>query len=209
MFGMSTAVTTPTSRAAGPGFFESVRADLQFSGVSRLFPLSFVWSLLTSRGFAAVFLYRLGRALRWTRVLPWFCRRLGALLTHASIHETAQIGPGLVLPHATGVVVGRNVRLGTGVYLYSGVVLGPRSGEQGAQTAPTVEDHVHIYPHACVFGDVTIGRCTEIGANSVVLESIPPESVVMPPRSTVFRGLAFTMAGFLGASGADCPGGSS
>ena len=187
-----------------PGFWTTVLRDLDFRTASRIRLVRLLylpWALLTSRGFLVVFLYRVGRAFRWTRAVPWLCRRLGAFLTHASIHESAEIGPGLVIPHATGVVVGRNVRLGTGVFLYSGVVLGPRGQDRNADTAPVIGDHVHIYPHACVFGSVTVGACTEIGANSVVLESVPPSSVIMPPASKVFRGMAFSMAGFMGTGG--------
>ncbi len=183
------------SPSSEPRFWTQVAGDLRAQRGRSSGPVAFVASMLLNRGFIAVFLYRLGRISRSTRVIPALCRRLGVLISGASIHPSAEIGPGLVLPHPSGVVVGRDVVIGRDVFLFQGVVLGPRNHETGAG-APTVEDFVRLFPHACVFGAVTIGRETEISANSVVVKSVPAKSVVMPPKSIVFRGMPFGMRGF-------------
>lgn len=156
----------------------------------------FLGCLFFHRGFQAVFSYRLGRALRGWPFLPRILRRLAAFWTHVSIHETAEIGPGLVLPHPFGVVIGRNVKIGKGAHIYQGVVLGTRGQDAGKATAPSIGDHVHLYPYSSVLGKVTVGDLTEIGANSVVLKSVPCRSVVMPPTSTVFKGMSFSKSDF-------------
>ncbi len=173
------------------GFLASVRADLLARKSPR--PVLFNGLLsLFSRGFHAVLLYRISHLVRFSRILSGALRRLNALWTGAELHENAEIGPGLVLPHPRGVVVGKKVRIGMGVYLHQGVILGPNTGEE----EPTIGNNVRIYPYACVLDGSYIGQCSQVGANTVVLESCPPGSVVMPPTPVVFKGIAFSMRNY-------------
>ena len=183
----------PGTAKSRPGFWRSVWEDLAARRDRRPGPLFFLGCLLGHRGFLVLFLYRLGCALPG-RFPAWCCRRLGVLLTGVSLHETATIGVGLVIPHPHAIVIGRDVVIGGGTYLYQGVVVGPKGN--GDPRAARIGENVRIYPHACVLGDVTVGDETEIGANSVVLASVPSRSVVMPPTSQVLRGLPFAMQGF-------------
>ncbi len=107
--------------------------------------------------------------------------------TGVDINPGAQIGHGLFIDHATGVVVGETCRIGNRVKLYQGVTLGAKSfplDESGRpikhiQRHPTVEDNVIIYANATILGgDTTIGRNSTIGGNVFIMESVPPNSFV-------------------------------
>ncbi|MCW4461892.1 hypothetical protein OK349_09240 [Sphingomonas sp. BT-65] len=97
------------------------------------------------------------------------------------------IGPGLFLPHTQGTVIGA-ARIGANVTIYQGVTLGAREVDfaYGQDTRPIVEDGVIIGSGAKVIGGVTLGHGARIGANSVVLASVPAETLVIgiPARDT-------------------------
>lgn len=84
------------------------------------------------------------------------------------------IGPGLFLPHTHGTVIGAE-RIGRNVTIYQGVTLGAREVDfaYGRGTRPVVEDGVIIGSGAKVIGGITLGSGSRIGANSVVLASVP------------------------------------
>lgn len=86
--------------------------------------------------------------------------------------RTVSVGPGLRLPHGgRGTVVHWQSTIGANVTLYHGVTLGVSGPDQ---RAPHVCDNVYIGTGACILGGVTIGDGARVGANSVVLQSIPP-----------------------------------
>jgi serine O-acetyltransferase len=91
------------------------------------------------------------------------------------LHLEAELGPGLLLPHPTGVVIGAGTRVGAGVTLYQGVTLGRRHGEH----YPVVGDGATVYPNAVVAGPVRIGRAAVIGAGAVVLDDVPDDAVAV------------------------------
>lgn len=129
-------------------------------------------ALLLEPGFLAVFLYRRSHHAhcrqrpKWARL--WW--RLNVALTSCHLSPKAEIGAGLVLPHAVGVVIGEGVRLGQGVTVYQHVTLG-RSVRSGGY--PTVADGVVLYPHALIIGGVQIGAAAVIGAGALVHVDVP------------------------------------
>jgi serine O-acetyltransferase len=123
------------------------------------------------------------------RVAHWFWKRniklAGRLLSQFSrwltgieIHPGAKIGPGLFIDHGMGVVIGETAEIGADVTMYHGVTLGGTSTEKGKRH-PTIGDRVVIGAGAKVLGAITIGDDTRIGANAVVVKSVPPNSVVI------------------------------
>ena len=98
--------------------------------------------------------------------------------TGIEIHPGAQIGKGFFIDHGTGVVIGETTIIGENVTLYQGVTLGGTGKEQGKRH-PTIGNNVMISTGAKVLGSFTIGDNCKIGAGSVVLEEVPPNSTVV------------------------------
>lgn len=131
-------------------------------------------------GVQAVAGHRLANAL-WRSGVPvapfaisWAVRAL----TGIEIHPGARIGPGLFIDHGTGVVIGETSEIGEDVTIYQGVTLGG-TGFQAGKRHPTVEDNVTIGSGAKLLGPVRVGHGAKIGANSVVIEDVPPMSTVV------------------------------
>lgn len=107
-------------------------------------------------------------------VIAKFLSTLNFFFYGLEVAVRCPIGPGLFLPHTHGTVIGAT-RIGANVTIYQGVTLGAREADftYGADTRPIVEDDVVIGAGAKVIGGVTLGRAARIGANSVVLASVP------------------------------------
>jgi serine O-acetyltransferase len=101
------------------------------------------------------------------------------------LHPGARIGSHFFVDHCTGTVVGETCDIGRHVKMYQGVGLVARSlagGQQlrGQKRHPTVEDHVTIYAGATIVGGETvIGAGSTIGANVFLMQSVPPNSLVL------------------------------
>ena len=98
--------------------------------------------------------------------------------TGIEIHPGAQIGEGFFIDHGEGVVIGETAIIGNNVTLYQGVTLGGTGKEHGKRH-PTIGDNVMISAGAKVLGSFTIGENSKIGAGSVVLKPVPPNSTVV------------------------------
>ena len=98
--------------------------------------------------------------------------------TGIEIHPGAQIGKGFFIDHGTGVVIGETAIIGDNVTLYQGVTLGGTGKEHGKRH-PTIGNNVMISTGAKVLGSFKIGDNSKIGAGSVVLEEVPPNSTVV------------------------------
>lgn len=117
----------------------------------------------------------------WAHGLKLLARGFSQLmraLTGIEIHPGAKIGPKLFIDHGMGVVIGETAELGSCVTLYHGVTLGGTSLEKGKRH-PTLEDNVVVGAGAKVLGAITVGANSRIGANAVVVKSVPPNSVVV------------------------------
>jgi len=99
-------------------------------------------------------------------------------ITGVEIHPGAKIGQGLFIDHGMGVVIGETSEIGEEVTLYHGVTLGGTSLEKGKRH-PTLGDRVVVGAGAKILGAITIGPDTRIGANAVVVKSVPANSVVV------------------------------
>jgi serine O-acetyltransferase len=131
-------------------------------------------------GVHALLSHRVAHALREAGV-PFVPRTL-ALVTRAvtgiEIHPAAKVGNGLFIDHGNGVVVGETAQIGENVTLYQGVTLGG-TGFATGKRHPTVQDNVTIGSGAKLLGPITIGHGAKIGANSVVIHDVPPNSTVV------------------------------
>jgi serine O-acetyltransferase len=99
-------------------------------------------------------------------------------LTGIEIHPAAEIGPGLFIDHGMGVVIGETAKLGEDVTIYQGVTLGG-TGFATGKRHPTVEDRVTIGSGAKLLGPIIVGHGAKIGANTVVIHDVPPNSTVV------------------------------
>lgn len=118
----------------------------------------------------------------WAR---WVSQR-GVRKTGIEIHPGATIGSGLFIDHGNGVIIGETAVIGNNVTLYQGVTLGGTGKEQGKRH-PTIGDNVMISAGAKILGSFTIGENSKIGAGSVVLEEVPPNSTVVGVPGRVVR----------------------
>ncbi len=99
-------------------------------------------------------------------------------VTGIEIHPGARVGDGFFIDHGHGVVVGETAQIGDNVTLYQGVTLGG-TGFATGKRHPTVQDNVTIGSGAKLLGPITIGHGAKIGANSVVIHDVPPNSTVV------------------------------
>jgi len=99
-------------------------------------------------------------------------------LTGIELHPAATIGSGFFVDHGAGVVVGETAEIGDNVTLYQGATLGG-TGFATGKRHPTVEDNVTVGSGAKLLGPITIGHGAKIGANSVVIHDVPPNSTVV------------------------------
>lgn len=129
------------------------------------------WAILTYR--TAHKLY-LNKHYFWAR----FLSQRAAKKTGIEIHPGAQIGEGLFIDHGRGVVIGETTIIGDNVTLYQGVTLGGNGKEKGKRH-PTLGNNVMVSAGAKVLGSFTIGDNSKIGAGSVVLQEVPPNSTVV------------------------------
>jgi serine O-acetyltransferase len=118
--------------------------------------------LLTWPGVQAVLAYRVAHALQNSGVplVPRMIATLARTWTGVEIHPAAKLGPGFFIDHGMGVVIGETAEVGADVTVYQGVTLGG-TGFVTGKRHPTVEDNVTI------------------GANTVVIHNVPPNSTVV------------------------------
>ena len=107
----------------------------------------------------------------------WISQR-AARRTGIEIHPGAKIGKRLFIDHGNGVIIGETTVIGDDVTMYQGVTLGGTGKEQGKRH-PTIGNNVMISAGAKILGSFTIGDNSKIGAGSVVLEEVPPNSTVV------------------------------
>ena len=114
-----------------------------------------------------------------------FLSHISRFLTGIEIHPAARLGPGLFIDHGMGVVIGETAEIGRNVTLYQGVSLAGTSLKR-EKRHPTLGDNVVVGAGAKIIGGFKIGDNSRIGAGSVVVREVPPNSVVVgvPGRIT-------------------------
>jgi serine O-acetyltransferase len=146
------------------------------------------WEVLLYPHIHALWVYRIANwwYLRGHTFMARAWSMFGRLISGIEIHPGATIGRRFFIDHGGAVVIGETVRIGDDVMLYHQVTLGSvgwwrdMTRAPGEARHPVIEDGVIIGTNASVFGPVTIGAGSRIGAHTVVLESLPLESRVAP-----------------------------
>ena len=131
-------------------------------------------------GVWAIFWYRIANKLykKNFKTLARVIMGISQILTNIDIHPGASIGRRVFIDHGIGVVIGETAIVGDDVTIYLGVTLGGVSLNKGKRH-PTIEDSVVIGGGAKILGDITIGKGSKIGANSVVVKDVPAYSTVV------------------------------
>jgi len=139
------------------------------------------FEILTSwAGVQALLAHRLAHALRHAGVpvAPRLLSYMTRAVTGVEIHPAASIGREFFIDHGSGVVIGETAEIGERVTLYQGVTLGG-TGFQRGKRHPTLGDSVTVGSGAKLLGPIAVGDGAKIGANTVVIEDVPPGATVV------------------------------
>lgn len=141
-------------------------------------------------GFHALILYRIAHWfwLKGFMLIGRLISYLSRMFTGIEIHPGAKIGEGFFIDHGMGVVIGETAEILDNCTIYQGVTLGGLSLKK-EKRHPTLDHHVVVGAGAKVLGPVFVGANCKIGAGSVVLEDVPPNSTVIGiPGRIIYRG---------------------
>jgi serine O-acetyltransferase len=160
--------------------FSTIREDIR--SILDRDPAASSWLMvvLCYPGLHAVWMHRITVRL-WRAKLRLIARLLSQcarLLTGIEIHPGAVIGRRVFIDHGAGVVIGETTIVGNDVTLYQGVTLGGTGHEHGKRH-PTLRDGVFAGSNAQILGNICIGENSRVGAGSVVLQDVPPNSTVV------------------------------
>ena len=181
--------------AADPSIGAALRADL--SAVFQRDPAcaSYVQAFLFFKGFHALQCYRAAHWL-WTndrKVMALYFQNRMSDLFSVDIHPAARLGRGIMIDHATGVVIGETALIEDDVSLLHDVTLGG-TGKEDEDRHPKVRRGVLIGVGAKILGNIEIGEYSRVGAGSVVLKPVPPHTTV-----------AGVPARVIGSAHSECP----
>jgi serine O-acetyltransferase len=173
--------------------------DLVFSDLARYRPwekptwMGVAMRCLSNPGMiASVILRAQQMAMRKGRVrLAFLLRTVGMTLVSADFVPGMDIGPGLMMPHPCGVVIGNGLRIGANVSFGGGVTAGVKQPDVMPEDDgyPTICDGAIVLANAVLVGPVTVGMHAQVGANSVLLADAPDYAVMfgMPARKVAER----------------------
>jgi len=144
--------------------------------------------LLCYPGLHALVFHRLAHTLhRWRLpLIPRLISNLSRFVTGIEIHPGATLGPGVVIDHGMGVVIGETAIVGDYGLIYQGVTLGG-TGKESGKRHPTLGQNVVVGAGAKVLGNIQVGDNVRIGAGSVVLRDVPSDCTVVGIPGRVLR----------------------
>lgn len=162
------------------GIFSDIKED--FSSIKKNDPAikSNIELFFNYPGLIAIVHYRIAHRLykRKFRLLARIIMGFTQFITHIDIHPACSIGKGVFIDHGIGVVIGETAILKDNITIYQGVTLGGVTLEK-TKRHPTIESGVTIGAGAKILGNITIGENAKIGANSVVIRDVPPNSTAV------------------------------
>lgn len=169
------------------GFWQDIKQDYRAVFERDPAARSGLEVVLAYPGFHAIFIHRLNHMLLRAKIplIPRLISNFGRFLTGIEIHPAARIGPGIVIDHGMGVVIGETAEIGENCLLYQGVTLGGTGKEKGKRH-PTLGNNVVVGAGSKILGAITIGDNVIIGANSVILKPVPDNTICVgvPGRVT-------------------------
>jgi serine O-acetyltransferase len=160
--------------------FKTLREDIQTVFAKDPAARSTLDVIFCYPGLHALWLYRVAHFL-WQHRLQFLARLLSHIsrfLTGIEIHPGARIGKRFFIDHGAGVVIGETAEIGDDVLLYQGVVLGGTTLKKGKRH-PTIGNNVVMGTGAVALGSIAIGDRVRVGADSVVVKSVPPGATVV------------------------------
>jgi serine O-acetyltransferase len=136
--------------------------------------------LATWPGVQAILAHRVAHALHEARIplAPLAVAFATRAVTSIEIHPAARIGEDFFIDHGAGVVIGETAEIGDCVTLYQGVTLGG-TGFQRGKRHPTLGSYVTVGSGAKLLGPINVGQNAKVGANTVVIQDVPPNSTVV------------------------------
>jgi serine O-acetyltransferase len=170
--------------------FSAIREDVRCTFERDPAADSLAMVLFCYPGLHAVWAHHINHWL-WCKGLRLPARFLSQVVrfwTGVEIHPGARIGRRVFIDHGMGVVVGETAIVGDDVTLYQGVTLGGTGKEEGKRH-PTLRNCVFVGNNANILGNITIGENSRVGAGSVVVRDVPPDSTVVGvPAHIVYQG---------------------
>lgn len=160
--------------------FEKIRSDIRTVKERDPACRSAIDVIFSYPGFHAVFMHRISNRL-WNWRLYFMARfvsHISRFLTGIEIHPAVKIGKGFFIDHGMGVVIGETTEIHDNVTLYQGVTLGGVSLKK-EKRHPTLRNNVVVGAGSKVLGPFEVGENSRIGANSVVVKEVPPNSTVV------------------------------
>ncbi|KAM1758056.1 hypothetical protein ACFX11_007226 [Malus domestica] len=142
--------------------------------------VSYSHCLLNFKGFLACQAHRAAHKL-WSqgrKVLALLIQNRVSEVFAVDIHPGAKIGSGILLDHATGLVVGETAVIGNDVSILHSVTLGG-TGKASGDRHPKIGDGVLIGAGTCILGNIRIGEGAKVGAGSVVIKDVPARTTVV------------------------------
>ncbi|MEZ5528398.1 MAG: serine O-acetyltransferase [Porticoccaceae bacterium] len=136
--------------------------------------------LLYFKGFHALQVHRVANWL-WRngrRSLALFLQSRASEVFTVDIHPAAEVGGGIMIDHATGLVVGETSVIGDNVSMLHSVTLGG-TGAQAGDRHPKIRCGVMIAAGAKILGNIEVGEGAKVGAGSLVLDPVPPHTTVV------------------------------
>lgn len=162
-----------------PEIGQSIRCDIQAIRERDSACYNYAIPFLYFKGFHALQSYRVAHWL-WRQgrhsLALFFQNRISAEFG-VDIHPAARIGRGIMLDHATAVVIGETAVVGDNVSIMQSVTLGG-TGKEDGDRHPKVGSGVLLSAGATVLGNIRIGDGAQVGAGSVVLKDVPPNTLV-------------------------------
>ena len=171
--------------------FDNIKEDYGRNRFSKGNIFCYLFKALTSYGFRAVMLYRMGHWFRkhHCRLLAVLSERLMHISCHCRISTTAVIGPGLLVSHTFGLIIGTKTRIGKNCDVRHNTTFGGNFSkkDKDGRSQPWVGDNVSVGVGAAILGPVKIGSNSIIGANSVVTRDVPENVIVSGVPAKVIK----------------------
>jgi serine O-acetyltransferase len=160
--------------------FKRIKEDIEVVFERDPAARSIIEVLLCYPGLHAIWFHRIAHWLwkRNFRLLARIISHISRWITGIEIHPGAKIGRRFFIDHGMGVVIGETAEIGDNVTIYHQVTLGGTSTKKGKRH-PTIGNNVVIGAGAKILGPIKIGDNCKIGANSVVIKDVPPNSTVV------------------------------